>query len=348
MENLKKGFKTPPNLPLLREELIKKLKKVQTKQFKVVVMPHFCVDSFINYNKSFGAFSKDLKKIKNQGGGNIRAPHNFVRGGKAANVAQALSSLGIKTYLISKTNKQGLSLLKDFFKDTLVDLSLIKTNGSLAVTTAIELKETNIMISDPGSTVDFSSKNLTNKDKIIIKKSDLVYMSDWGLNDKGTDLAKQVFALAKKNKTKTFFDPGDSSSKKNERSELKKLEKNILEKKMVDYLSVNEGEIKKFGGLKKLKEVTSIEFHSGKHSKNVSRDKSSKKVPAFNIKPKRFTGTGDSWNSGNIFGELIGLEGELKLLLSNAVAAYYMSSPESKHPTQKELINFLQKTKLKK
>jgi sugar/nucleoside kinase (ribokinase family) len=332
----------------LKIELIKKIKNAQTKKFKVVVMPHFCIDSFINYNKGFNSFSKDLKKIKSRGGGNIRANHNMVRGGKAANVASALSSLGIKTYLISKTNKQGLRLLKDFFKNTPVNLSLIKTNGTLAITTAIELKETNIMISDPGSTVNFDSDTIKSEDEKIIKNSDLVYISDWGLNDKGTDLVKKVFTLAKKNNTKTFFDPGDSSSKKDERGEIKKLIKNILSKKLVDLLSVNEGEIKKFGGLNNLKKATDIQLHTSKYSKIISANDSSSQVPVFKIKPKRFTGAGDSWNSGNIFGELLGLNQELKLTLSNAVAAYYMSSPDGKHPTIKELIAFVQKTKFKK
>jgi sugar/nucleoside kinase (ribokinase family) len=332
----------------LKIELIKKLKTAQTKKLKVVVMPHFCIDSFINYNKSFTSLSKNLKKIKNQGGGNIRAGHNMVRGGKAANVAAALSSLGIKTYLISKTNKQGLSLLKEFFKNSLVNLSLIKTDGSLAITTAIELKETNIMISDPGSTVNFGGNIIEPKDEKAIKSSDLVYISDWGLNDKGTELAKKVFTLAKKNNTKTFFDPGDSSSKKNERDEIKKLTKNILNKKLVDFLSVNEGEIKKFGDLNNLKKTTNAQLHTSKYSKIISTNNSSSQVPVFNIKPKRFTGAGDSWNSGNIFGELLDLDNSLKLLLSNAIAAYYMSSPDGNHPTIKELVTFLQKTKLKK
>jgi sugar/nucleoside kinase (ribokinase family) len=332
----------------LKKKLIKKLEATQDSNFKVVVMPHFCIDSFINYNKDFNSLSKDLRKIKNQGGGNIRAKHNMVRGGKAANVASALSSLGIKTYLISKTNKQGLSLLREFYKNKAVNLSLIKTNGSLAITTAIELKKTNIMISDPGSTIDFGGNIIKEEDEKIIKNSDLVYISDWGLNDKGTDLTKKVFTLAKKNNVKTFFDPGDSSSKKEEVKEIKKLRQNILEKKLVDFLSVNEGEVKKFGGLKKLKQTTNIELHTSKYSKTISEKSSSGKMPVFNIKPKRFTGAGDSWNSGKILGELLKLDPKLKLILANAVSAYYMSSEDGSHPTIKELILFLQKTKLKK
>lgn len=77
------------------------------------------------------------------------------------------------------------------------------------------------------------------------------------------------------------------------------------------------------------------------------KDRETGRMPAFDVQPKRLTGAGDAWNAGDIFGEIIGLSDDLRLILANAVAAYYISYPERKHPARQDLMKFLDETPLK-
>jgi sugar/nucleoside kinase (ribokinase family) len=66
-------------------------------------------------------------------------------------------------------------------------------------------------------------------------------------------------------------------------------------------------------------------------------------VPAFKVSVLRATGAGDAWNAGNIFGDALGLPDRLRMTLANAVAAYYISSPDGKHPSLSKLVDFCTK-----
>jgi sugar/nucleoside kinase (ribokinase family) len=59
------------------------------------------------------------------------------------------------------------------------------------------------------------------------------------------------------------------------------------------------------------------------------------------------TGAGDSWNAGNIVGELSGLPHIERLLLANATAAYYIQDEAGKHATRQNIVDFLTKAKMK-
>jgi sugar/nucleoside kinase (ribokinase family) len=69
-------------------------------------------------------------------------------------------------------------------------------------------------------------------------------------------------------------------------------------------------------------------------------------VSAFKVPALRATGAGDAWNAGNIIGDACGLSDGGRLALANAVAAYYISSPDGTHPTRKQLIKFCEKTRI--
>jgi ribokinase len=341
----------------MKEELIEKLKEKITKEFKIVLMPHFCVDNIIQYKETYGSFTKKLEKIVNRGGGNLVIKQDLQRGGKAANCASALASLGFPPYLIVKTNELGYKLLEYFFAKKDVILSHVSKGGELAFTTAIELKGANIMISYPGSVSKFGPKDLTDKDKKLIREADIVSISDWGINEKGTYLTKYVFNVIKKEgKGKTFFDPGDSSPKGNkEKAEIERLLKEILAKGMVDILSVNEDEVKRYGrvanfrmAIDYLRKMTRVDLHTKDYARSFSKDKETERIPTFEVQPKRLTGAGDAWNAGDIFGELMGLSDNLRLMLANAVAAYYISEPKGNHPTREDLIKFLEVASFKK
>ncbi|ODS39008.1 MAG: hypothetical protein A7316_06455 [Candidatus Altiarchaeales archaeon WOR_SM1_86-2] len=326
-----------------KEILTEKLRKVRKEEEKpkVVFMPHFCIDLSVRYEGKKEAFLKDAEKIIEQGGGNIPTKNMLLRGGKAANCASAVSSLGAEAYLIAKTNNIGYEFLKNFSENDNFKISHVKRNGELASTSAIELKEGNIMFSDQGSTEGFSVKDITDDDKKLIADADVVCISDWALNKKGTELARYVLELVKKNgKGKTFFDPGDPSFRKDIRDVTK-----ILDDGLVDMVSVNEDEFEKYLSSKPVKDVE-ICLHTENFSCTFWKDRKYV-VETFDVNVKKHTGAGDAWGGGYIYGKAIGLKERERIMLANAVAACYISNEEGKHPTKDELIDFLKKAKFK-
>ncbi len=88
-----------------------------------------------------------------------------------------------------------------------------------------------------------------------------------------------------------------------------------------------------------------IDYHSPRYA--VSIGKETTFFPTFNVDLHRSTGAGDAWNSGNIFGELLGLSPAARLCLANAVAGYYVSSRRGTHPTVDDLVTFIRTEKLR-
>lgn len=328
----------------LISDLVERLNKSISFESKVVVMPHFCVDNLIRFKGSNQLFMDSFQSIVKQGGGNIPVSQVIQVGGKAANCANALAALGIKPFLIAKTNDLGYILLKHFFPENNVDISHVKRDGELAFTSSIELDEANVMISDPGSLSEFGPEYLTQDDEDLIMDADFVLISDWGLNNKGSELAKHVFQLVKDNgKGNTFFDPGDPSPKgESMDKEIMKLIKDVIGSGLVDVFSLNLQEAEKFQGIDFLRTVSRVDLHTRDYATSFFGFRDIEKIPAFDVKSLRLTGAGDAWNAGNIFGEILDLSDELRLLLANSVAAYYIADSHGKHPSIPKLIEFLE------
>jgi sugar/nucleoside kinase (ribokinase family) len=328
----------------LISDLVERLREPISFESKVVVMPHFCLDNLIDFQGGNQAFIGSFQDIVAQGGGNISVSQSIQVGGKAANCVNALAALGIKPYLIARTNDLGQIFLKHFFGEKNVDISHVKGDGELALTSSIELDEANVMISDPGSLSEFGPEYLTQDDEDLLRYADIVMISDWGLNNKGTELAKHVFQLVRnKGKGKTFFDPGDPSPKGKEiDKEIMKLISEVIGQGLVDAISLNSGETEKFQGIDYLRTVARVDLHTKDYSRSFFGFRDIEKIPAFDVKPLRLTGAGDAWNAGNIFGEILGLSDELRLLLANSVAAIYISGSTGKHPSISKLIEFLE------
>ncbi|MFO7966671.1 MAG: carbohydrate kinase family protein [Archaeoglobaceae archaeon] len=332
-------------------KLIKELGQWSPGDLKIVVMPHFCVDCSVKYEGGHTSFVEKLEVIRKQEGGNIIVDQSMFLGGKAANCASALASLGLNTHLIARTSELGYKLLK-YFTGGKVDISHVIKDGKLAITTAIELPGSNIMLSDPGSLSNFGPDHLSARDEELVQEADFVCISDWGLNCRGTELAKHVFEKVKEGKGKkgkTYFDPGDPSPKARVEQEISALVE-LLMNGLVDIFGVNEDELLRYGQTNEphravdfLSKMTRVDFHTKDHVASFQRDGETGKVPTFNVEPLRLTGAGDAWNAGNILGDAMGLSSELRLVLANAVAAYYISNPHGVHPGIEELIEFLEK-----
>lgn len=332
------------DLKVKLDELIIKLKEPPNKEIKIVCMPHFCIDNYVNYGGDYESFLQKFEKIAKQGGGNLALRQTLNIGGKAANCACALSSLGLQTHLIGKTDELGFILLEHFVHGKDLDISHVSSDGDLAFTTAIELEKASVMISDPGSLSRFGPEYLTEDDEKLILDADIVCVSDWGLNEIGTELARYIFSLIKENKKgKTFFDPGDPSPKMDkEKVEIEDLTNEVIESSLVDIMSVNEDEIEKYGSNDFLKKKARVDLHTHSYARSFYKEKKTEEIPTFIIKPIRLTGAGDAWNAGDIYGEVMGFPDDLRLLLANALATCYISNPKGIHPTRGDIINFLE------
>jgi sugar/nucleoside kinase (ribokinase family) len=344
----------------------------EIREFSVVVMPDFFLDRLINLDYDVQTFSENIEQITKRKGGSIDGINQIeLRGGNAVNTASALATLGAKVIPIVCTDELGFELVKHYLKLLKVDFSHIKTLEKLSMTTAIELRtktgKANVMLRDLGTLADFGPKNLNEKDFEAIEKADYVCVFNWaGTRRFGTQLAKTVFRHAKeRGHGKTYYDTADPTPNG---AKIPELTKSILQSKYVDILSVNENEavcyasqlsdkIAEFGkklsfdklAMKSARILTSylsprIDLHTTSFSATFTQEGETI-VSAFEIPVLRATGAGDAWNAGNIIADAHGLSDGGRLTLANAVAAYYISSPDGTHPTRKQLIKFCEKTR---
>jgi len=332
-------------------------------------MPDFFIDRFVAYRSDMKRFSTALAEVAERRGGNIHGVGQMeLRGGNAANTTAALASLGAKVCPIITTDALGLHLLKFYLKPLGVDLSRIKSDGKIGLTTAIEIAEkegrVNIMMGDLGSLPDFGPRKLVDKDFRMMREADYVGVFNWAATSRfGTDLAETVFRHVKeKGKAKTYFDSGDPTPSK---ENVGKLLRKVLQTQLLDILSVNENEafqyashldkrvkqlpsrLDHFGVAKECARVLAkhlvsrVDLHTAAFAGSFTKN-NEVIVPTFSVKGLRSTGAGDAWNAGNIFGDALKFPDSCRLTLANAVAAYYVSSPLGEHPTLPKLIEFCQ------
>jgi len=350
--------------------LINCLKHRKPKELKVVVMPDFFLDRLITYDGNVKEFTEAVITVAKRKGGSIHGIMQMeLRGGNAANTAAALAKLGAKVSPIITTSQLGLHLLKFYLKPLGVDLSYVKTQGDMALTTAFELlhegERVNVMMSTLGSLPDFGLNSLTKEDFQALQQADYVCVFHWACTRRfGTELAAEVFRYVKEEgKGKTYFDTADPTPNL---EAIPNLMTRVLLGKHVDVLSVNENEA--FGYASQLGEDVDIlrqklksnelalecarilakhlsarvDLHTTEFSGSFTK-KSEVIVPAFKVQILRSTGAGDAWNAGNIFGDVLSLPDACRLTLANAVAAYYISNPSAEHPSLPQLTEFCTK-----
>ena len=337
------------------QQHLENIDRETVKNFSVVLLPDFSVDHIV----SLPDFQQSMSQIESrfkQAGGNIPGISQVIQqGGNAANTALALARLGIHSHLICKTNQIGQYLLDFFLKQHGVDISHVQADGALASTIALEFgkNHSNIFLQDAGSIVDFGVKDLTDADWDLIKSVDLVGVMNWSLNKKGTELARAVFEYAKKYDVKTYIDTGDPSPRSEDISDFIEV---VLASGFVDCFSLNENEIRKYSGKESCKTTDEIleacsslhakvkarlDVHTAVYSYSIS-DSMNAIVPGVSL-PRiyRSTGAGDTWNAGNITGELLGFSFEQRLAFANLLAACYISKTEPLPPTFNEVKEFL-------
>lgn len=352
------------------KELLHSLKQQKPKEFSVAVMPDFFLDRLVTYDGDVKDLSKAIAEVAVRKGGGIHGVKQLeLRGGNAANTASALAALGAKVHPIINTSPLGFHLLRFYLAPLGVDLTHVKTQGEMAITTAIELgyrdEKVNVMMSDLGSLPEFGPDDLTAEDFELLQEVDYVCLFNWAATRRwGTELAEEVLGCVKREgKGKTYYDTSDPTPKK---EDVPRLVRNVLSGNLVDILSVNENEAfcyasqlnDKTNNMRKTLKPNELAKECARTlAKNISAridlhtttmagsftSNSEVIVPTFKVPVFRTTGAGDAWNAGNIFGDALNLSDSSRLTLANAVAAYYISSPIGEHPTLPKLIDFCSK-----
>ena len=330
-----------------------------------VILPDFFVDHFVIVPE-FEDFVQNLEVLANQGGGNLLNNAQFIRkGGNTVNTASALFALGLNPKMIVTTDEYGASLLHALAPPGL-DLSHVHTNGKLSTTVSIETnyqnRKINLMVSDSGSASEFDYSDLTPDDLDLIKDCGIVTLVNLNHNQRGANLAKQLFSYAKEETTaKTFMDIGDPSSNPHL---VEPLVRDVLAMGLVDILGINENEAGWIswhltGKDERWKNIVSrpddwipaakiistetgiqVDLHTSKFAASINEDHVVS-VPIFDTPGKVVCGAGDAWNAGDIYGELLHLSATERLVLANAIAALYVSSEEAIHPTITAVLDFL-------
>jgi ribokinase len=342
--------------------------KQKPKACKVVVLPDFFLDRLINIDWNPQEFSDLVGDVAKRKGGSIDGvPQTDMKGGNATNVASALARLGAKATPIVCTSKWGLQQMKYYFKGTGVGTSHVKALGKVSVTTALEFKnkdaKTNVMLRDLGALADFGPDDLDESDFAALGEADYVCLFNWaGTLKNGTQLAQIVFGKTRKlGKAKTYYDTADPTPNIGATPDLMEL---VLKSNLIDILSVNENEAVVYARLLDAGFIDGkaylpfaelameaarvlarylrarIDLHTTAFSATL-RGKTEVVAPTFRVNVLRATGAGDAWTAGNLVGDNSGLSDLCRLTLANAVAACYLSEPEGRHPTLKNLLSFL-------
>jgi len=335
-------------------------------------MPDFFLDRLVSWNSTLKEFSTRISKVASQKGGSIDNVRQMdLIGGNAINTASALAALGAEVSPIVCTNKLGLRLLELHLQRLGIDLSHVKINDKASITTALEFTQDgenrNVMLRDLGSLAKLHPRDLSEKDFTLLKDADYVCVFNWaGTQTHGTEIAKRVFSFVKaEGAGKTYYDTADPLPKRQKIPEL--IEEVLCSRNLIDILSLNENEAltyakylapEQFKELRKFHKPTPIlakecaeilshqlpsriDLHTTSFSATFKKDESTA-APTFETKTLRATGAGDAWNAGNIYADANHFPDDLRLIFSNAVAAYYLSSPLGKHPTLEQLQKFLQ------
>jgi hypothetical protein len=235
-------------------------------------------------------------------------------------------------------------------------------SSTVSIETVYQGRKVNLMISDSGSAREFTFADLTDSDMEAISGSSLVALVNLNHNLKGSELAYDLFNFVKDSTNAvTFMDMGDPSSNP---KLVDKLVKRVLSKGIVDVFGLNENEVrwvarslsgdaqrwqdiqsKPIEWLKAAEYVSNetglrIDLHTPYYTATFDRGNAIT-VPSFEVESRVLCGAGDAWNAGNIYGTLLELAPEDRLILANAVAAFYVSSSDASHPSLTDIEMFL-------
>ncbi len=313
------------------------------RKFDVAVMHDFFVDRLVHVDSLDGIIGKVAEKAGSGGGGVHGIAQEEVRGGNAVNLAHALSRLGLRTLLITHSDRTHEPLLRRSFEGLNAEVRVKPLPAGLTV--AFEEK-VNVMLGDTRGASDFGPSRLDERDWSALEKSRVVCSVNWAANLRGTEL---LVGLRKRlgNEKAIFFDPADFRDRMPEFMELLET---IPKKRLVDWISMNQHEsvesAKAVGVYSdRLTDVcrslagalgVTFDLHAVEKSYTSEGTRVSS-APVRRKKHRRLTGAGDVWDAGAIYGRLKGMDEVDRLKFANRAANIYLESDELVPPTAKQV-----------
>jgi len=309
------------------------------KKFDVAVMHDYFVDRLVHVDAIPQMMGSIAEKASSGGGGIHGTVQEEVRGGNAVNLAHALARLGLKTLLITHSEKTHEALLEQAFVGLRAEVRVKPFPAGLTV--AYEEK-VNVMIGDGKGASDFGPSRLDADDWEALRSSQLVCSVNWAANTKGTELLKALRRRLGPEKP-IFMDPADfRDNPQGFRGVLDLIE----ERRLVDWVSMNEIEAlaaAKLLGIesddpaevcketaRKLGVVFDLHGIEASYSSEGTRVSRAK---VRRINSRRLTGAGDVWDAGAIYGRLKGMDESERLAFANKAARLYLGSRELTPPT---------------
>ena len=307
--------------------------------YDVAVMHDYFVDRLLHTKKLEATMSEIGGKAESGGGGLHGYRQEEIGGGNAVNLANSLARLGLKTLLITHSERAHEHLLLKRFAGTTAEVRIKRLPAGLTV--AFEGK-VNVMLSDGRGASEFGPSELDARDWLSLENSRIVCSVNWAANRKGTDL---LVALRKRLGTgKTIFiDPADFRDRPRQ---FKELVGAIVGKGLVDWVSMNEFESLaaanaldlRFAGrgqrckalAKEMKVVFDMHCEDASFSSEGTRVSSARTRV---LKSVRLTGAGDVWDAASIYGRLNGMDEVPRLKFANKAARLYLERADPIPPT---------------
>ena len=314
-----------------------------TRRYDVAVMHDFFVDRLV-HSRSIPLLLRGVSAKAKRGGGGIHGiPQEDIRGGNAVNLAHALARLGLRTLLITHSDRAHRGLLDDAFEG--LDAEVRVKGAPAGLTVAFE-EEVNVMLGDGGGAADFGPGLLSPEDWTALERSTVVCSVNWAANRRGTDLLMALRRRLGKEKP-IFMDPADFRDRA---QQFRELLLRAPKGGILDWVSMNEGEAMEasrllglgrgtlpevcMGLARELKVVFDLHAVSGSFT-SEGTEVASAKVKA--IRAKRLTGAGDVWDAGAIYGRLRGMDEEARLEFANRAAKLYLQNESPVPPTAEQV-----------
>jgi sugar/nucleoside kinase (ribokinase family) len=316
------------------------------RKFDVAVMHDYFVDRLVHVPSLSGATRMISRKAAAGGGGLHGVVQEEVRGGNAVNLAHALARLGLRTLLITHSERAHEHLLRSSFEGLDAEVRVKPTAAGLTV--AMEEK-VNVMLGDGRGAADFGPSMLDSGDWDALGRSRVVCSVNWAANRRGTELLVALRRRLGREKT-IFVDPADFRDRV---PLFAKFLQVTRKDRLADWVSMNEQEAAAAGvalGIGasdpgrlcqelafRLRVV--FDLHGVKAS-YTSEGTRVAKAAVRSVKPRRLTGAGDVWDAGAIYGRLKGMDEEERLGFANNAAGVYLEREELMPPTAREVGRF--------
>ncbi len=314
-----------------------------SRKFDVAVMHDYFVDRLVHVRSVSEATRTISAKARAGGGGIHRFVQEEVRGGNAVNLAHALARLGMRTLLITHSDRVNEPLLRETFEG--LDAELRVKPSPAGLTVAMEEK-VNVMMGDGRGASNFGPSILDESDWEALRRSTVVCSVNWAVNSRGTELLGALRRHLGEEKT-IFLDPADFRDRV---PEFKGLMDRMRKKRLVDWVSMNEPEAraaaKALGiwaddlGEKCMRLAGTLgvvfDLHGAEASYSSEGTRVSK-APVKPVKSRRLTGAGDVWDAGAIYGRLRGMDEARRLEFANKAARIYLERMALMPPTAEEV-----------